>query len=136
MGSHRRPPSASNPGDDLGRPDDRQTHRTGDDPPASTAPSSRVPLILAGPRGFSRGIEIDWAKWARHIESRRRKLPATTFPPAAARRAGYATATFASFRLDGLDVSHADVDAALATGPMRRASAPANPSASATTSPS
>ena len=36
-------------------------------------------------------------------------------------RLSYATATFTSFSLEGLDVSQADIDAALTTGPLRRA---------------
>jgi hypothetical protein len=65
--------------------------------------------------------EIDWDKWSRHVESRRRRLgkrhpfdgPLTT-------REYLAEATYVSFRLDGLDVAETEVSAALATGLQRR----------------
>ena len=74
---------------------------------------------MAGPRGYSRGVEIDWSKWVRHIESRRRKL-ALAARPLPGTMQSIADATLASFCLDGLNVALADVNAALATGVNRR----------------
>lgn len=65
--------------------------------------------------------EIDWEKWTRHIESRRRRLAKThPFDGPLTARAFLAEATHSSFKLEGLDVSEKDIAAALATGVKRR----------------
>jgi hypothetical protein len=66
--------------------------------------------------------EIDWDKWSRHVESRRRRLgkrhPFDDGPLAS--RAYLAEATYVSFQLEGLDVTETEVSSALATGGERR----------------
>jgi hypothetical protein len=65
--------------------------------------------------------EVDWDKWARHIESRRRRLiKAHPFEGLFGDRTYLAEATYGSFRMEGLDVSETEVTAALATGQQRR----------------
>ena len=65
--------------------------------------------------------EIDWDKWTRHIESRRRRLAKMRpFDGPLTARACLAEATYSSFKLEGLDVSEKDIAAALATGVKRR----------------
>ena len=93
---------------------------------ASLRNRSLVPAspVRYHPVDLGRGMtasEIDWDKWTRHIESRRRRLgKAHPFDGLFATRVYLAEATYVSFRLDGLDVTEAQVTTALATGPSRR----------------
>src|SRR5438067_7473165 len=86
---------------------------------SSTSASTRqFPARL--PKGMA-ASEINWDAWSRHIESKRRRLgkvESTTRPFSS--RAYLAEITYISFRLDGLDVSEAQVHDALATGRDRR----------------
>ena len=82
-------------------------------------PASRLAVPVAG-RGIS-ASEIDWDKWTRHIESRRRRVGKThPFAGLFSTRNFLATATYGSFRLEGLEVSETQVTSALATGTARR----------------
>ena len=85
---------------------------------------SPVPPTRQRPGDLGRGMtaaEIDWDKWTRHIESRRRRLAkAHPFEGTLTSRAYLAEATYVSFRLDGLDVSETEVATAVATGVTRR----------------
>src|SRR5258708_1566286 len=96
--------------------------------PARIPPPSHAPPPLPTrqrPSDLHRGIraaEIDWDKWARHIESRRRRLDKVhPFDGILTSREYLAEATYISFKLEGLDTDEADVAAALATGRRRRA---------------
>jgi hypothetical protein len=64
---------------------------------------------------------IGWDKWARRVESRLRKLNKShPFDGILTAREYLAEATYASFQLDGLEVSKDEVASALATGRQRR----------------
>jgi hypothetical protein len=64
---------------------------------------------------------IGWDKWTRRVESRQRKLNKShPFDGILTSREFLADATYVSFRLDGLEVSQAEVSSALATGRQRR----------------
>jgi hypothetical protein len=70
-------------------------------------------------------VEVDWSAWLRLIERRRRLLRRHHAPTAgrrAARLAGehLAALTYASFRLDGLDLTEAEVSRALARAAATR----------------
>ena len=86
--------------------------------------SPPVPPTRQRPGDLGRGIsaaEIDWDKWTRHIESRRRRLgKAHPFEASLTTLAYLSEATYVSFRLDGLDVSETEVTNAVATGITRR----------------
>src|SRR5438270_11817626 len=85
--------------------------------PPPVALPSRLPLRTPPGDDARRGMapsEINWDKWTRHVESRRRKLTGHPFDGPLTSRDHLAEATYASFRLDGLDVTEADVAAALA----------------------
>src|SRR2546430_13098268 len=84
----------------------------------ASLPMRQFPAQL--PKGMS-ASEINWDAWSRHIESKRRRLGKleSTIQPFSL-RAYLAEATYISFRLDGLDVTEAQVQDALATGTDRR----------------
>src|SRR5258708_2834600 len=86
--------------------------------PALPPPPVRHPMGPDALRGLT-ASEIDWDRWARHVESRRRRLqgsassaetPARLFGT----RAYLAEATYVTFRLEQLDVSETEVTLALA----------------------
>jgi hypothetical protein len=92
--------------------------------PVTALRNSAAAAIRQLPIDVGRGLtasEIDWDKWSRHIESRRRrvvKIHATE--SVFGTRAYLAEATYVSFKLEGLDVSETAVTTALATGLTRR----------------
>jgi hypothetical protein len=96
--------------------------------------SKRSPVTLLRNRGAAairqlpvdvgRGMtasEIDWDKWSRHIESRRRRMIKIHASESIfGTRTYLAEATYVSFKLESLDVSEIAVTTALATGLTRR----------------
>jgi hypothetical protein len=84
------------------------------------AAAARRPPGRDALRGLN-AAEVNWDKWSRHIESRRRRLE-EQHPFAALAAPRYlAEATFVSFHLDGLDVAEPEVHAALTTARPRHA---------------
>ena len=85
-----------------------------------------IPLQLntRGHIALGRGMtasEIDWDKWSRHVDTRRRRLGKLhPFDGLFSTRNYLATATYASFRLEGLEISETEMTSALAIGPARR----------------
>jgi hypothetical protein len=90
--------------------------------PHVSASPTRLPPSRAVLRGLT-AAELNWDKWSRHVESRRRRRRLDEWRPFAVLAAPryLAEATFVSFHLDGLDVAEDEVHAALATARPRHA---------------
>jgi hypothetical protein len=88
--------------------------------PQSPDPLRVTPAPLLG-RGPS---EVDWQRWSRSIELKRRRMQSVDVARIFASRELLARAAYASFRIEGLEVDEGQMSAALAVGVERRAFRP------------